>query len=231
MELLSGVPYADFLDERIFQPLGMTQTTFWPREQDAGRIPVPYGPTEAAIAAGAEAPAGAGWPSGGLRPGEIPQLTQPFWGVNRYAVPGGGLFSTAADCGRFCAMVINGGTFAGHRYLSPEATIEMLTIQTPENEPPSFGVGWAVWENGDFGHGGALGTAMNAYRHTRAVGGQGAPAGFGLGTLALVYLVHTHGRAPHWADPLAVWKKAVLTDWRPEAPEDGQRQVGLGAPR
>ena len=45
-------------------------------------------------------------------------------------MPAGGLFSTAADVGRFCQMVLNGGTFDGKRYLSEAAVKQMTSKQT-----------------------------------------------------------------------------------------------------
>jgi CubicO group peptidase (beta-lactamase class C family) len=38
IEVVSGLPYERFLDERLFAPLGMTDTTFWPTEKQLARL-------------------------------------------------------------------------------------------------------------------------------------------------------------------------------------------------
>jgi CubicO group peptidase (beta-lactamase class C family) len=74
-------------------------------------------------------------------------------------MPAGGLFSTAADVGRFCQMVLGGGTFNGKRYLSKEAVKQMTSKQTPAALKVGYGLGWST--GGDtFGHGGAYATNM-----------------------------------------------------------------------
>lgn len=45
IEVVSGMSYEDFLDKRLFAPLGMTDTTFWPSEAQAKRIAKAYKPT------------------------------------------------------------------------------------------------------------------------------------------------------------------------------------------
>src|SRR6185312_42949 len=93
---------------------------------------------------------------------------------------GGGLFSTASDYGRFCQMLLSGGTFEGHRYLSAAAFQAMTTIGTGElptgytktklNHDLGWGLGVAIVREhsgrvaaqlspGSFGHPGAYGTA------------------------------------------------------------------------
>jgi CubicO group peptidase (beta-lactamase class C family) len=73
-------------------------------------------------------------------------------------MPAGGLFSTARDVGRFCQMVLNGGSFEGKQYLSKEAVKEMTSRQTKEGLA-GYGLGWSVG-GGSFGHGGAYATNM-----------------------------------------------------------------------
>ncbi len=45
IEVVSGMPYEDFLDKRLFGPLGMKDTTFWPNEEQLGRLAKSYRPT------------------------------------------------------------------------------------------------------------------------------------------------------------------------------------------
>ena len=74
-------------------------------------------------------------------------------------MPAGGLFSTAADCGLFCQMLLNGGEFGGKRYLSEKAVKELTHKQTPETLKDAYGLGFATG-GGGFGHGGAFATNM-----------------------------------------------------------------------
>ena len=75
-------------------------------------------------------------------------------------MPAGGLFSTAADVGLFCQMILNNGEFGGKRYLSEKAVKEMGSRQTSPWLKESYGLGWAVGD-GWMDHGGALSTKMS----------------------------------------------------------------------
>jgi CubicO group peptidase (beta-lactamase class C family) len=92
---------------------------------------------------------------------------------DRFPAANGGLFSTAADYGRFCRMIQSGGELDGRRYLSREAVEQMTSIQTGElktgfTEGNGWGLGWCVvrkpqgvteaLSSGSHGHGGAYGT-------------------------------------------------------------------------
>jgi CubicO group peptidase (beta-lactamase class C family) len=78
----------------------------------------------------------------------------------RHPFPGGGLFSTAGDCGRFCQMVLNGGVYDGKRILSETAVKTMTMNQVAEGVKAGYGVGWAT-SGSTFGHGGAYATNMS----------------------------------------------------------------------
>ena len=96
--------------------------------------------------------------------GIIPEM------VHRYAQPAGGLYSTASDVGRFCQMLLNGGTWHGRRYLSEEAIKTMSTNQTGDvtvNPNEGYSVGLFVKKKddegpapGSYGHRGARRTVM-----------------------------------------------------------------------
>ena len=136
--------FEDFLQQRLFDPLGMKDTTFWPNDEQLNRVVKAYSPSEN---------------KSGLREVKISQLTYPLNDRRRGPMPAGGLFSTAADMGRFCQMILNNGQLDGHRYLSENAVKEMATRQTSQGIKDSYGLGWAVGE-GWLGHGGALATNM-----------------------------------------------------------------------
>src|SRR5258706_113722 len=46
VEIASGLPYEEFLQKRFFDPLGMTETTFWPSEAQIARLAGAYGPNK-----------------------------------------------------------------------------------------------------------------------------------------------------------------------------------------
>jgi CubicO group peptidase (beta-lactamase class C family) len=145
IEVVSGMPYEDFLQQRLFDPLGMRDTTFWPNEEQLSRLAKSYKP---------------GQDNTGLEKTIVTQLKYPLDDRRRQPMPAGGLFSTAADVGRFCQMVLGGGEFAGKRYLSPAAVEQMTSKQTPEALKDQYGFGWATG-GGGFGHGGAYATNMS----------------------------------------------------------------------
>src|ERR1700726_1047266 len=47
VEIVSGMPYEEFLQKRFFDPLGMSETTFWPSDAQAARLAGAYGPNKA----------------------------------------------------------------------------------------------------------------------------------------------------------------------------------------
>jgi CubicO group peptidase (beta-lactamase class C family) len=147
IEVITKMPYEQFLDERLIQPLGMKDTTFWPNEEQAARIAKAYKP---------------GKDNMGLDETKIVQLYYPLTDhTHRTPMPGGGLFSTAHDVSRFYRMMLNKGELDGKRYLSEDAVKELTSRQTPETMKNSYGLGFTVNKT-TFGHGGAYSTGTNA---------------------------------------------------------------------
>lgn len=145
IEVVSGMPYEKYLDTKLFEPLGMKDTSFWPNPQQIQRLARSYRPNEK---------------KDNLEETTVTQLRYPLNDrKNRYPMPAGGLFSTATDLSRFCRMVLNGGTLDGRRYLSEAAVKEMTSKQTG-SLPDGYGLGWSTG-GGSFGHGGAYATNMN----------------------------------------------------------------------
>ena len=158
VEIVSGKPFQDFVQERLFGPLGMKDTTFYLSADQMPRLAKSYKKTGDKLE---EAPIF-------ILEGHAPNSRQ------RYPAANGGLFSTAPDYGRFCQMILNEGTLEGRRYLKPETVKQMTSVQTPESiktgftEGNGWGLGWCVVRNpqgvseklsaGSFGHGGAYGT-------------------------------------------------------------------------
>ena len=147
VEVVTGKSFEKFLDERLFQPLGMTDTTFWPSEAQAARIAKSYKP---------------GPGNKGLEETTIPQLYYPLTDrAERFPMPAGGLFSTAHDIARFYQMLLNGGRLDGKRYLSEAAVKQLTSRQTPLALRDSYGFGFSVGKT-SFGHGGAYSTNSSA---------------------------------------------------------------------
>jgi CubicO group peptidase (beta-lactamase class C family) len=133
VQVVSGMPFEDFLKQRIFDPLGMVDTGFYVPAEKVGRFSATYGPDAA----------------GGLK--EIDPVSNPHY-LNPPANPsgGGGLVSTASDYLRFCQMLLNGGALEGVRLLGRKTVELMTTNHLPDgvycfNDPSSgFGLGVSV---------------------------------------------------------------------------------------
>jgi CubicO group peptidase (beta-lactamase class C family) len=158
IEIASGMPYEEFLDKRLFVPLGMKDTTFWPSEQQMKRMAKSYKPgTEKKVVDNFI------WRKM-LDETKVYALKYPLTDkTNRHPCPGGGLFSTADDCGIFCQMLLGGGEYKGKTYLSQAALKELSSRQTGK-DMQSYGLGFAVDANG-FDHGGAYATHMRIDRN------------------------------------------------------------------
>lgn len=180
VEVVSGMPFEKFLDERFFKPLGMKDTTFVPTEAQAKRVATSY-------------KVGSG---GKLEAVQIQYLSYPLTDSARSSMPGGGLFSTASDVGRFCQMVLGGGTFEGKKYLSPESVAEMSRTQTGDL-PQTYGLGWATEKSPSkaFGHGGAYATNMRIDPE------------HGLVTVFMVQ--YAGGKSENWKNVLPAFRKAA----------------------
>lgn len=160
LEVASGQSLGSLLRARLFDPLGMKDTSFYvPEPARQARLAEPF-PDDRTIGAGAVI-------------GD-PRV------VAKFESGGGGLVSTADDYARFLQMLANGGTLEGRRYLSPK-TIEYMTSDhlgsavatTPLYLPGpgyGFGLGFAVRRTtgesaamapaGEYNWGGAGGTYM-----------------------------------------------------------------------
>lgn len=161
IEVASGMKYQDFLQQRLLTPLGMKDTTFWPTDEQFARLPLPCLASDA-------------------QKHIITQLkrngyfTYPLSNPLRQPFPAGGLYSTATDLSIFCRMLLNGGVYQGHRYLSLQSLQQMTSTQTGDLcnkglNDTGYGFGWQTVHKlhptdagiaGPFGHGGAYGTEM-----------------------------------------------------------------------
>ena len=159
IERLSGIPLDRFFKERIFEPLGMTDTFFEVPGDKLDRFAANYRYNSKE---------------------KIRQLSDSP-GESRFANPvtffsaGGGLVSTAGDYWKFSQMLLNGGYFNGVRLLGRK-TVELMTqdhlpavLEDPDtNSDFGFGLGVRVILNvpstgapgsvGEYNWGGAAGT-------------------------------------------------------------------------
>jgi CubicO group peptidase (beta-lactamase class C family) len=143
------MPYEKFMNERLFQPLGMTDTTFWPSGQQVKRLAKSYRPNPQKT---------------DLEETVVTQLHYPLADrSHRYPMPAGGLFSTASDTLKFCQMILNDGVSKGRRLLSEDAVRQMTRKQTGPDLKESYGLGFSVGSDG-CGHGGAYATNMTIDR-------------------------------------------------------------------
>ena len=152
LEIVSGMKYEDFLRTRLFEPLGMKDTLFHPDDAHRARIARTYKLDEETRE---------------LVPGYNPFVTSDA-SVTHMVEPSGGLFSTAADLGRFYAMIAGGGILDGTRILSEKSVQEMTRPVSTGTQTRPYAAGWqvnldtekpsALMPAGSFGHGGAFAT-------------------------------------------------------------------------
>ena len=165
VEVVSGKPFDVFVRERLFEPLGMKDTTFYPDANQRARIATAYARKKE---------------NGALEP--APARAE-YGRADGPPLGNGGLFSTAEDYARFCQLLLGGGMIEGKRVLSAKAVQALSSVVTGDlptgffqNE--TFGkhganYGWGigtcvlktphagaaeVLSPGSYGHGGAWGT-------------------------------------------------------------------------
>lgn len=154
VEAAAGMPLDEFLNRRLFQPLGMVDTHFYLPPTKRDRLATVY----ASTANGLErAPA-----AGSAGQGAFVD------GPRRSFSGGAGLLSTASDYGRFLQMILNGGGLDGVRVLARK-TVELMSVNhlgdIPFNPGSGMGLGFSVLEDvgargtpgsiGELGWGGA----------------------------------------------------------------------------
>lgn len=166
VEVVSGMTFDAFLQKRLFDPLGMKDTTFYPTAAQRARQVTAYSKNK---------------DTGALAP--VPPRADYDGARTRPPLGNGGLYSTAHDYARFCQMLLNRGTLDGKRILSAAAFRALTSVHTGDLptgffQSDAFGkrgtnYGWgigtcilrtphdgvaAMLSPGTFGHGGAWGT-------------------------------------------------------------------------
>jgi CubicO group peptidase (beta-lactamase class C family) len=152
VEVVSGQPLNTFLQERLFAPLGMTDTSHWPTDDQMPRLVTAYTFNNGVVA---------------KNENSMSMSSQVYF------AGGGGLVSTADDYAKFAQMLANGGELNGHQVLSPRTVGLMASLHLPASLPgrtagEGYGLSVRVIEdaiagnhrisNGSFGWSGAYGT-------------------------------------------------------------------------
>jgi len=154
VEVASGMSYEKFLQTRIFDPLGMKESTFYPTAEQAKTVAVTYAKVDGKLVA-------------------APNSLLDVKAHPKHPVPAGGLYSTARDQAKLYQFMLNNGKVGGKQLLSEKSLKQMTTTQTGDIKTGfvdgmSWGLGWQVVAEpkgateslsaGSNGHGGAFGT-------------------------------------------------------------------------
>lgn len=140
VEVASGMPLDQFIEERICRPLGMKDTSFFLPPEKAGRLANVYGIE-----------------NGKLVLNETAAKSDYVQGPRKCFSGGAGLLSTAGDYGRFLQMLLNEGELDGVRILSPK-TVELMRTNAigDKYRRDTSGYGLGFWVNDDPGFYGEL---------------------------------------------------------------------------
>lgn len=117
IEIVSGMPFDEFLRERIFDPLGMSDTWFYLPEEKAGRL------------VSIQKKENGKWVN---YPNTFYDTDYPIKGAKAFFSGGAGLSSTAEDYANFLQMYLNGGELDGVRILSRTTVQSVMGNQTGE---------------------------------------------------------------------------------------------------
>jgi CubicO group peptidase (beta-lactamase class C family) len=128
IEVLAGQPLQDFLQARLFGPLGMTDTGFFVPVEKRARLSAMYGHPD--IATHSFSDFIAAWQQGRNERREV-DATYPVDNTHSFARGGHGLYSTMSDYLRFAQMLLGRGEFEGVRILSPRITDYMHVNHVP----------------------------------------------------------------------------------------------------
>lgn len=162
IEVVSGKSLETFLQEKIWEPLGMRDTTFFPTEEQLQRKAAIYESIDGKL----------------IRQDENVPFIQMVSSEYGCCCGSAGIFSTLQDYDRFTTMLVNGGKWGNIRIIKEETLNMMITPRQVTNAEPipgcPWGLGFMVFEHpekgnipvadGTFGWSGTFGTHMFVHR-------------------------------------------------------------------
>ena len=185
IEKVSGLPYEDYVAERILRPLGMTRSTFKEAEVELDDdVAVPYVTVE----------------------GVKKKTRYPYGQM----IADGGLMSNAVDMSRFVRMLLSGGMLDGYRVASRETVKEMMAPKVETSEEPFpgasrhyYGYGLRIKDQ-FFGH--------DVVYHSGSVFGSSGYMGMVPDTGVAVVILANGG---YWLEPMGEYALALMLDEDP----------------
>ncbi len=198
VELISDMPFGDFLQQKILDPLGMSDTAFEVSADRIERFATLYGYSENDALAQLES-------------NDSSPFISAISGIPvRLHSGGGGLTSTAPDYWRFAQMMLNGGEFDGYRFLDPETVALMTQNHVAQALLPLSFNGIAPGQYSGYGFG--LGYCINMDpANTAAAGSRGD---FGWGGMADTYC---------WVDPQQQLVAILMQQYLPSLHHAGRK--------
>jgi CubicO group peptidase (beta-lactamase class C family) len=149
IEVVSGMSYEAFMEKRLFEPLGMKESSFRMDEPRLKRLAKMYKPSPDKT---------------GLVETPIVQLHQPLTDLRREGMPASGLFTSAGDIAKFCQMILNDGVHQGQRLIGEQSIRLMTARQMPGELKENYGYCWTVYPKEEgFGHGSASNSNMSIF--------------------------------------------------------------------
>ena len=138
IEVVEGKALGEVMDARIFTPLGMSETSFSVRADQKARFASNYLLQDGGEYIVAE-----------------DGQNSPYLNDNAFQSGGGGLVGTMTDYAKFAEMMLNGGTYQGHRVLEAETVKTMMSDQMDADD--KFMMPWLGGPNNSgFGYGGSV---------------------------------------------------------------------------
>lgn len=209
VEVIGGQPFDEFLQERIFGPLGMADTGFWVPDEGAARLAANYTVPSLSpfgVPEGATGDEMALFDDGGDG--------SPFRSRPTFLSGGGGLVSTASDYLRFCRMLLQGGELDGNRILGRKTVAHMTTNQLPGGGDLAS-MGQAVFSETNY-EGVGFGLGFSVMLDPAAADAVGTPGEYAWGGAASTLF---------WIDPVEDLIVIGLTQLMPSSAYPIRRQL------
>jgi CubicO group peptidase (beta-lactamase class C family) len=192
IEVISGKTLDAFLQERIFGPLGMTDTGFFAPEEKHGRLAAVYGKNAKGVLE------------------RVPWATDAYHAKPLFLSGGGGLVSTAEDYMRFALMLLNGGELDGARILG-RRTVKLMTLNhVPQlMDLPAVKSGMAF----GLGYGYGLGGRVMLEEYPGLYGSAGTYGWSGMAGTDF-FVDHKEGLTALYMTQIIPWPPAMMEQFR-----------------